>query len=436
MGDTPARPTTVRFMVVAVTSLAAVFMYIDRGCISQLKVVIGQDLDISKQGMNWIMSAFFWSYALAQVPSGFVGARFGLRHTLAIMLFAWSLCTAVCGLAAGFGALFAARLAVGLAEAGAYPSAAAIVKGWFPLSARGRANSFVALGGRAGLALSQILTPWIAGYPFFGWRGVLVLYGVLGMFWAVVFWVVVRDKAKLHPWANAAEAAHAGTPPPTPPTEQWPLAALVTSRNMWLFGFVQFGSNMGWAFLITNLPEMLETYYGCADPAERGWISSMPAWAMCVGMFAGGFLGDWCVRRYGLLWGRRLPIAVMLFTAGLAYLSCILITEPRVAETRAVIPVSDAWLVAAALALMAVSVDVGIPSIWAFAQDVGGRHVGATLGFGNMIGNLGAAASPILLGAFQERFGYNTMFVLCAGCFFMASLCALNLDPTKPVLDD
>lgn len=436
MPDTPARPTNVRFLIVFVTALTAVFMYVDRGCISQLKVDIGRDLNITKQGMNWIMSAFFWSYALAQVPSGFFGAKFGLRHSLAIMLFAWSVCTAVCGVVAGFGGMFAARLAVGVAEAGAYPSAAAIVKGWFPLAARGRANSFVALGGRAGLALSQVLTPWIAGYPLFGWRGVLILYGVLGMFWAVVFWVVVRDKAKQHPWANDGEVAHAGTPPPAPPTAQWPLAALLTSRNMWLFGFVQFGSNMGWAFLITNLPEMLETFYNCPDAIERGWIASVPAVASCFGMLAGGFFADWCVRRFGLLWGRRLPISVMLMVAGLAYLSCILITEPSVAETRAMIPVRDAWLVAAALALMAISVDVGIPSIWAFAQDVGGRHVGATLGFGNMIGNLGAAASPILLGAFQEKYGYNTMFILCAGCFFLAAVCALNLNATKPVIDD
>ncbi|WP_157368568.1 MFS transporter [Zavarzinella formosa] len=437
MGDPAAKPTNVRFLIVIVTSLTAIFMYVDRGCIAQLKGVIGKDLDISDQGMDWIMSAFFWSYALAQVPSGFVGSRFGMRKTLAIMLFSWSVCTAVCGLATGFAAMFASRLAVGVTEAGAYPSAAAIVKGWFPISARGRANSFVALGGRLGFVLSQILTPWIAGYPFFGWRGALILYGILGMFWAFVFWWLVRDKAKLHPWSNQAEVDYAGTVPVASQTsETWPVMALLSSRNMWFFGLTQFGSNVGWAFLITNLPAMLENYLECDNPSDRGWIAAMPPAASCLGMFLGGFVGDWCVRRFGLLWGRRLPISLMLILAALAYLTCIMITSPMMAESRSMIRIQDAWLMGIVLACMAICQDIGIPSVWAFSQDVGGKHVGATLGFGNMIGNLGAAASPLLLGFVQRNYGYNNMFLMCAGFFLLASFCALNLNATKPVLDD
>ncbi len=446
MGDTPARPTNVRFLVVAVTSLAAVFMYVDRACISVLSEDIGVELfgpDPAeyKPRMDVVMSAFFWSYALAQVPAGFAGSWFGLRKTLAIMLFTWSACTLACGLTTGFLSLFAARLAVGVSEAGAYPSAAALVKGWFPLAARSRANGFVALGGRTGLGLSYIITPWIAGYPAFGWRGVLILYGVLGMAWAAVFWAVVRDKAGLHPWANQAEADYAGASPSTPepalsqaeadysgPTPagragpEWPVWSMLASPTMWLFGLVQFGSNMGWAFLITKFPGMLKDLFPAKDPVMSGVIASLPAWASCVGMFAGAFIGDWCVRRCGLRWGRRLPISVMLFLAGVAYLCCI--------------PVTNAWVLAGVLALMAVCVDIGIPSIWAFAQDVGGKHSGAALGFGNMLGNLGAAVSPLLLGYVQRTYSYTAMFLLCAGCFLMASVAALFLDPTKPVLDD
>ena len=57
------------------------------------------------------------------------------------------------------------------------------------------------------------------------------------------------------------------------------------------------------------------------------------------------------------------------------------------------------------LRVMAFLVDLGIPSIWAFAQDVGGRHVGAALGWGNMWGNLGAAASPVALQIIRDQAG-------------------------------
>src|SRR3954469_24862502 len=96
----PARPTNVRYLVLGVTAAAAVFMYIDRVCIAQVKGDIQRDLDLSPVQMDWVMSAFFWSYALSQVPAGALGVRFGFRRVLTLYLFLWSFFTAVSGLAA------------------------------------------------------------------------------------------------------------------------------------------------------------------------------------------------------------------------------------------------------------------------------------------------------------------------------------------------
>ena len=414
------RPTRVRFLVVLVTSIAAVFMYVDRACLSQVKIKsdIQLELKLEDWQMDWVLGAFFLSYALTQVPSGFLGPALGLRRTLTILLITWSLCTAVCGLTTGFFSLFAARLAVGVSEAGAYPTAAALVKGWFPLPARARASSFVALGGRIGWAVSYLLTPLLLVW-WFDWRGVLIFYGVVGVGWAAVFWLVVRDSAWHHHRSNAAEAAYAGPPPPPATSTEWPLLALVSSRNMWLFGLTQLGVNIGWAFLITKLPTMLKERFH-ADDTDNAVIASIPAWASIAGMFLGGFIGDACVRRFGLRWGRRLPIGAMLFVASAAYFSCMFFENP--------------WSVGVALAVMAIASDIAIPSIWAFAQDVGGRHTGATIGFGNMLGNLGGFASPILLGHIQREVSGDWMFVTCSLCFALAGVAALNLDATKQVM--
>ena len=417
-------PTRVRFLIVAVTSIAAVFMYIDRACLAQMKGDVQTDLNLEDWQMDWIFSAFFWSYALSQVPSGFLGPALGLRRTLTILLFTWSLCTAVCGLTTGFLGLFAARLAVGVSEAGAYPTAAALVKGWFPLSARGRANSFVALGGRLGWAVSYLLTPYLILLSF-DWRGVLMLYGFAGAIWAAVFWWIARDSPRRHPWSNAAEAAYPGPPMPPLvagrglPDAREALLALAASRNIWLFGLTQFGVNIGWVVLLTKMPAMLvERFHASQD--DKGWISAVPAVASIGGMFLGGFIGDACVRRFGLRRGRSWPIGSMLFVASLAYLACTQFENP--------------WSVAVALAIMAVASDIAIPSIWAFAQDVGGRYTGATIGAGNMLGNLGGAVSPILLGFIQREYGWDSMFVSCAACFALAAITALNLNATQPVM--
>src|SRR5262249_61766205 len=81
---------------------------------------------------------------------------------------------------------------------------------------------------------------------------------------------------------------------------------------------------------------------------------------------------------------------------------------------------STAWAVIGALTLMAFLVDLAVPSIWAFAQDVGGRQVGAALGFGNMLGNFGAAASPVVLHLIHREYGWDWAFAACAGCFVVA----------------
>jgi nitrate/nitrite transporter NarK len=94
---------------------------------------------------------------------------------------------------------------------------------------------------------------------------------------------------------------------------------------------------------------------------------------------------------------------------------------------------TTAWGVVAALTVMAFLVDLGIPSIWAFAQDVGGRHVGTALGWGNMWGNFGAAASPVALQLLRERFGWDTAFGVCAACFVGGAACALKLNALIPV---
>ena len=443
----PAKPTNVRYLVLAVTAAAAVFMYVDRVCIAQvsgdIKAVLRGELeaaepDLSPQQldaraaarMDWVMSAFFWSYALAQVPAGVFGIRFGFRKMLAVYLFLWSFFTAVSGVAGGFAALVGARLAVGVTEAGAYPTAAALVKGWFPLGRRGFANSVVSLGGRIGGAFGLLLTPTlvvaltgavvVGGEVVAGWRVALVLFGVLGIFWSAVFWWVVRDHPGLHPWANPAEAALPDTLPP-PTTAQTiipPILLFLRSRNMWALSLLQFGNNVGWAFLITKFPEYLETVHGKTG-SERGFLASLPGFVGCAGMFLGGFLTDALIRRLGLRRGRLAPMLIGTAGACLAYLFC------SAADTVVI--------VVAAMCLLTICTDLAVPAVWAVAQDIGGRRVGPVLGWGNMWGNFGAAVCPLLLGKVERDFGWTAVFLTGAGAYFFAGCCALMIDPTKPV---
>lgn len=426
----PARPTSVRWVVLASTFLVAVFMYVDRACLGQVSADVARELQLEPWQMDVANGAFFFSYALAQVVSAAVALRFGLRHTFAACLFLWSAFTVLTGLSGGLVVLVAARLLVGVTEAGAYPISASLVRNWFPLHRRGLASSLIAFGGRLGGALSLLLTPILvkvfadAG----GWRAALGLFGVLGMVYAVVYWFLARDRAAEHPWANAAEAELV---PPAPTTTKaagaFPLLALARSGNLWLSSLTQCCINVGWAFVITKLGDYLEKGHGLTG-AEKGTWTSLPMWAGIPGMLAGGFLTDALARRVGLRWGRALPIGVSLFVCSLA---C------GVAATT-----DNYVVVVAMLCVMTVFVDLGIPAVWAFAQDVGGRHTGAALGWANMWGNLGAAASPVLLGWVQRSFavpgvstsGWPAAFAVCACTFSLAGVAALFMNASKPLV--
>jgi ACS family glucarate transporter-like MFS transporter len=432
------RPTRFRYLVVGVTSLAAVLLYLDRVCIAILGVYIRESLRLSDWQWGWVLGAFFYAYALCQVPAGRLGDRIGPRRMLTLSILAWSACTAATGLAGNFIWLMLSRLACGVFQAGAYPTAAVLNLRWFPLTERGKANSAVSFGGRIGGALAPWLTALLVvlllrsnlsgpmklvGAHGQSWRLVLMLYGGIGILVAILFWSIVRDDPHRHPWCNASEAALVPrwrTPDQSGKQEAGAgiLRLLVLSRNMGLCSLVQFCINIGWIFLITLLPGYLKDVHGVAIE-EQGRMMAVPIIAGCFGMIGGGFLTDRLVLSLGLGWGRALPIGVPLFVAAAAFLGCPWL--------------SSAWSVVAVLSLMAVMVDLSVPSIWAFVQDVGRRDAGQALGWGNMWGNLGAAVSPVLLTGIKEAGGWNAAFMVCAAAFLIAGVAGLGLNAEKPL---
>ena len=114
-----------------------------------------------------------------------------------------------------------------------------------------------------------------------------------------------------------------------------------------------------------------------------------------------------------------MPISLSLAACAGAYFVCSQTT--------------DYVVVVLMLCVMTVGVDLGVPAIWAFAQDIGGRQTGAVLGWGNMIGNIGAAVSPLLLGFIQRQEGWQAVFLACAVSFCIAVGTALMMNATKPV---
>src|SRR5882724_4025997 len=209
-----ARPTNVRYQVLGWTCALSMLTYIDRVCIKQVEPEMTQALGLSTQQFAWVFAAFGLAYALFEVPSGWLGDRFGPRRVLCRIVLWWSVFTALTGLVFRFSLdlgwfvfdsltlLLLIRFLFGAGEAGAYPNIARAMRNWFPYGRRGLAQGLLWMFGRWGGAFAPFLIG--AFTVFLGWPGAFVAFGVLGICWVAAFAIFFRDHPDRHPGVNDA----------------------------------------------------------------------------------------------------------------------------------------------------------------------------------------------------------------------------------------
>lgn len=441
---TSAKPTSIRFVMIALAMLVATLLYLDRICLSAAGTSIAADLKLTDRQLDWLLGAFFWTYALGQLPAGWLGDRFGARWMLGAYVILWSACTGLMGFANGIAILLVLRLGCGLFEAGAYPVAASIVRRWVPRTQRGMASSWIALGGRIGGAIAPILTIqlmlwWTLGNDWWAapsdaiasvssWRPVMMIYGLAGIAIAVVFLIYFRNWPTEHPYVNAAEVEliRDGDPPMlsrTTSIDAPPIAAMIASFSLWMNCFVQFASNLGWAFLVTKMPQYLKDVHDSTQQAQ-GWLQSIPLIAGIVGLLLGGWITDICRNHLGPRWGCSIAMAISRSIVAVAFLSCLFVHTSMEATL--------------CLAVVGFATDLGVPACWAYGQDVGGHHVGSVVGWSNMWGNFGAAVSPVVLGGVVALYaipsdGWHAAFLGCAILNVFAAIAAIGVNATHPL---
>lgn len=285
-----------RWTMIILCCLANTINYIDRANLAVAAPIMQRELAIDAAVMGVVLSGFFWTYSVMQLPFGWFADRVGARISLALAVAWWSVFTAFTAVARGVATLLGCRLMLGVGEAGAYPSCAKVTANWFPRSERALASSIFDSGSRIGSALSLPLVTWLIGS--YGWRTSFVATGLLGIVWAVAWVVIYRDPER-HPSVTPEQLqrlqAERGTPEAAGgPKIAW--ASLFRYRAIWgmMIGF--FCLNFVIYFFITWFPTYLVKARGFSL-AQLGTLGVLPALVAIPGGWIGGFTSDALYRR-------------------------------------------------------------------------------------------------------------------------------------------
>jgi MFS family permease len=417
-----AAASHVRYRVLGLSFLMSFMMYMERGAMGAAAPTIMKEFHIDKITMGWSASAFNWSYALFQVPGGWMADRFGARLILAAAMAWWSVFTAATGFAFSAVSLATTRFLFGMGEAAGFPAGSRALLRWLPVRRRAFGQGFQHSGSRLGAALAPAIV--VALIAVSGWRLIFYIFGAAGSVWACIWYAYYRNSPAEHKSVNAGELALL----PAAPAKRAagvkravPWRCILRSRDLWYLSFIYFC--YGW--VLWMYLQWFPTYLREARHfTQRGSaLASIPLIAATITNIAGGLLSDRLATHWNDVRRGRMVVSMAGFTiAGLALLPGVLAADATTAMIYLTI----------ALAGLELTVSVS----WAVCLDIGGDFSGSVSSVMNMFGNLGGAASAVAVGYLATLFGWNSPFFLGSFVCLLSALLVTRVDPRRSAVGE
>ncbi|MEO8622184.1 MAG: MFS transporter [bacterium] len=380
--------------------ITVVINYLDRSNLSITAPGMRAELGLDAAQMGLIFSAFGWTYALCQIPGGWLVDRVAPRVLYPALIALWSAATVLLGFTYTVAGLIGIRLLIGMLEAPSYPINNRVVTTWFPERERASAIGFYTSGQFVGIAFLTPVLVWIQATV--GWHMVFVATGALGIVWSIAWYALYREPREFRQ-ANEAEVQlirdggglvdlNLRQRSETKALTGADLREVLSSRKLWGVYFGQFALTSTLWFFLTWFPTYLVQARGM-DFVKAGFLASVPFLAAFVGVNCGGLLSDFLVRRGATLGtARKVPII-----AGLLLSSSIIGANYVDAPTLII-----AFLTLAFFGNGLASITWSLVS--AMAPE---RLLGLTGGVFNFVGNLSAITVPLIVGYLARDYGFS-----------------------------
>lgn len=406
--------------VLGLFCLMAAIAYIQRAALSVPAKEIAADLhfqDVAGK-MGIIQSVWYFSYALMQLPGGFLADRLGSRKAVVVLACVWSMATLACAFANSFVSLMILWGLMGAAQAGAFPCAAKALGQLFPDDQRARATGILASGMMIGGAIAPSLasfcldrmSPMAGSGVFFRWQILLASYSIPGVLWAILFFILIPEWQFNNSRKNTESKSRI----------KW--SVVFQSAPLVLLCAQQFFRAAGMVFFMTWFPTFLQETRG-VSLSGSGILTTIAGIGGVLGSLSGGFASDWILKYTGNARLARQGIAMI----GMSACSCLIICSYFVNNLNMSI---------ALISIGAFCASFGGVSGYTVAISFGGSMVATVFGTMNMCGNLGAALFPVTAGwLVRETGNWNIILFFFAGIMAIDAVCWALLNP-KGTLSD
>ena len=424
-----------RWIVLSLVFFGIVINYVDRGNLSIAAPWMMRDFRIAPATMGVLLSAFFWTYGVFQIPAGALVDRFGIRRTYACGFLVWSLASASIALSCGAADVVGLRMLLGLAEAIAPLASIAFIRNNFAGKDQGLPTSIYIAGQNIGPALGALAGALLMDR--FGWRLMFAITGLGALVW-LPCWLTaapsdgipairsVEDASQL--FAPSLPSAKAGRLSSTKageressaygapakelvPPRQWTGRMLLGNRTFWAMSLCILLSSYYWYFVLTWVPSYLILSRGFST-LEMGRVVSIALFSMAILNVAAGWAADQWAARIGVF-----PARLWFAVAGYVGTGAILL----------LLVTPDRFWALPILTLAMCATGIGNSNFWTISQHVPPQNmVGRTIGYLNTVSVAAGAAAPVVTGLIlgpQKHFGPA---ILVAGtCPVLAAFCLL-----------
>lgn len=370
------RDSPSRWWMMALLAIAMMVCYAHRGTLSVAAPFMLKELNLSASVMGILLSAFYWSYSMMQLPAGWLVDRYGVKRSYSLGFALWSTASAFTGFAHNLVTLTLLRLLLGVGQSVAFPASARAVAQWFPDKERGTVTATYLTGVRLGQALVGVTGVFfLSNYGlklFFLWTGILPM-----------LWLLPWNRF-LGRWEREPAAPVTFTSAASQKATFVESLKLLRQRSVLGIFLGFFAYDYAWFVYVTWLPGYLvmERKF---SPREMGIYSSVPYVLMSIIIFLSGVASDWLVRQgYS-----ETRVRKAFITAGLG-IGCLIIPAGMVEDKLKAV-----WLLTMSLAGLGIS----SPNTWTLTQAVCSKGiVGTVSGIQNLGGNLGGIIAPVLTG--------------------------------------